>query len=94
MSIFFLLQSCQALFYFFYTTSYKVVEKLQEIRQMISDYKFDFDNEKSITISCGLFECHTCTYSIEDVFNNADSALYYAKEHGKNRLIVYNDIEK
>lgn len=72
----------------------KVIEKLQEIRQIISGYRFDFDNEKSITISCGLFECHTCTYSIEDVFNNADSALYYAKEHGKNQLVVYNDIKE
>lgn len=71
-----------------------MIEKLQEIRQIISGYRFDFDNTKSITISCGLFECYTHTYSIEDVFNNADSALYYEKEHGKNRLVVYNDIKE
>lgn len=44
-------------------------------------------------MSCGLFECHTCTYSTEDIFNNADSALYYAKEHGKNQLAVYNELD-
>lgn len=70
----------------------KVVDKLQEIRQTISNFKFDFDIDKSITMSCGMFECCTCAYSIEDVFNNADSALYYAKEHGKNRLVVYNEM--
>ena len=81
-------------FIFMNTPRHKVVEKLQEIRQMISEYKFDFDNEKSITMSCGLFECRTLTYSVEDVFNNADKALYYAKEHGKNQLVVYNEINK
>lgn len=45
-------------------------------------------------MSCGLFECQTRTYTIEDVFTNADSALYYAKEHGRNQLIIYNEIEK
>ena len=61
---------------------------------MISEYRFDFNTEKTVTMSCGLFECQTRTYTIEDVFTNADSALYYAKEHGRNQLIVYNEIEK
>lgn len=43
-------------------------------------------------MSGGLFECQTCTYTVENVFNNADTALYYAKEHGRNQLIVYEDI--
>ena len=66
----------------------------KEVRKMISEYRFDFNTEKTVTMSCGLFECQTRTYTIEDVFTNADSALYYAKEHGRNQLIVYNEIEK
>ena len=80
-------------FIFLNTPRQKVVEKLQEIRQTISNFRFDFDTDKTITMSCGLFECHTCTYSTEDIFNNADSALYYAKEHGKNQLAVYNELD-
>ena len=29
----------------------------------------------------------------KDIFNNADSALYYAKEHGKNQIAVYNELD-
>lgn len=80
-------------FIFLNTPRQKVVEKLQEIRQTISNFRFDFNTDKAITMSCGLFECHTCTCSTEDIFNNADSALYYAKEHGKNQLAVYNELD-
>ena len=45
-------------------------------------------------MSGGLFECYSSTYTVENVFSNADSALYYAKEHGRNQLIIYNDIHE
>lgn len=81
-------------FIFINVAKKKVIEELQAIRKEISDLRFDFDENKVITMSGGLFECYTCTYTVENVFNNADTALYYAKEHGRNQLIVYNELEK
>jgi len=50
-------------------------------------------NYKHITMSAGVFECHASDkYDVENIFTNADSALYYAKEHGRNQLILYKDI--
>ncbi len=45
-----------------------------------------------ITISVGL-----CKYNGDDTYHEAidkaDNALYYAKEHGRNRLINYSDLQ-
>lgn len=71
-----------------------VINKLEHIRSAISSNKFDFDEEKVITMSCGLFECTTANCVAEDVFSNADLALYYSKENGRNQLNVYNDLSK
>lgn len=30
----------------------------------------------------------------EDIFANADLALYYSKENGRNQLNVFNDLSK
>ncbi len=67
----------------------KVIGELQSVRREISNLRFDFDKDKSITVSVGLFECCAGSYSAEDIFNNADAALYYAKEHGRDQLRVY-----
>ena len=42
-----------------------------------------------VTISCGLAQWSPqCGYSLKDVFNQADMALYEAKRTGRNRLVV------
>ncbi len=49
---------------------------------------FEFNNEK-FSISAG-----TAEYtggSAEEFFNSADSALYYAKNHGKNQCVKYSE---
>jgi diguanylate cyclase (GGDEF)-like protein len=81
-------------FIFINTPKTNVIESLQKIRSSVCNLAFDFDEKKVVTMSGGLFECDTCTYSVENIFNNADTALYYAKEHGKNQLIIYNELEQ
>jgi diguanylate cyclase (GGDEF)-like protein len=50
---------------------------------------------KKLTISIGLASYPEHGLSEEEVLNRADKALYFAKESGRNRTIIYNEnIEK
>ncbi len=61
-------------------------EVMDKTREMISRMPFHFDNEKvQITVSMGLSE-FAGDASIDQVFNQADQALYKAKNLGRNRL--------
>jgi len=51
--------------------------------------------QKKITISIGLASYPEHGLSDEEILNHADKALYFAKESGRNRTIIYNEtIEK
>jgi len=50
---------------------------------------------KKLTISIGLASYPEHGLSDEEILNRADKALYFAKESGRNRTIIYNEnIEK
>jgi len=66
-----------------YTTATK-------IRQNIASLKFTLEEQKSLqfTVSIGVSEIHIeQKESLESAINRADSALYRAKESGRNRVI-------
>lgn len=47
-----------------------------------------------LTISAGVAEFERDAKDIEGLFNKADSALYNAKETGRNRVIIYREAAK
>lgn len=62
---------------------------LQKLRIEVENYKFMYDKKViPVTISIGLAP-YVSGQTIDEVMANADSALYEAKETGRNRLITF-----
>lgn len=55
----------------------------------IEEYKIEGVKEISVTISIGVSEFNKNDKNPEMLYKNADSALYQAKEGGRNRVVVY-----
>lgn len=64
----------------------KANEKAENIRKTVANSQNLICN---FTISIGVTEYNKGDYNI--AIKNADKALYYAKYHGRNRVVVYND---
>ena len=57
----------------------------ERLRKAVEAKKFDIGDKKiNVTISLGVAE-----YKEKDFIENADKALYKAKESGRNKVIVY-----
>ena len=65
----------------------KVMNVVEYIRTEFRCYYFHFMNKDGITCSCGVAE-YTKGESSKAWFNRADSALYKAKESGRNRTVI------
>lgn len=65
----------------------KVMNVVEDIRTEFRCYYFHFMNKDGITCSCGVAE-YTKGESSKAWFNRADSALYKAKESGRNRTVI------
>jgi diguanylate cyclase (GGDEF)-like protein len=65
----------------------KVMNVVEDIRTEFRCYYFHFMNKDGITCSCGIAE-YTPGESSKAWFNRADSALYKAKETGRNRTVI------
>jgi diguanylate cyclase (GGDEF)-like protein/PAS domain S-box-containing protein len=65
--------------------------KLEAFREKVANTPFDIGEGKSIsiTLSIGLAEGHAEYLSIEELLNQADKALYDAKEAGRNRTVIH-----
>ncbi|MEW8492519.1 MAG: GGDEF domain-containing protein [Candidatus Thiodiazotropha taylori] len=66
----------------------KARERGEALRQSVDAYNFRYENIKlNVTISIGV----SCTTedgnTLSDLINRADTALYEAKSHGRNRVI-------
>ena len=65
------------------------------LRKQFNDKKFKSNNLTfQVSISIGISEFKIKDKSVEDIINRADKALYYAKQHGKNQVIVYEEVFK
>ena len=65
----------------------KVMNVVEDIRTEFRCYYFHFMNKDGITCSCGVAE-YVMGESSKAWFNRADSALYKAKEGGRNRTVI------
>lgn len=64
-----------------------VMNVVEDIRTEFRCYYFHFMNKDGITCSCGVAE-YIKGESSKAWFNRADSALYQAKESGRNRTVI------
>lgn len=59
----------------------------ERIRQALEQHVIQADaNALSITVSIGVAEHQSGKERVEDLFNRADEQLYFAKQHGRNRV--------
>lgn len=68
-------------------TEDKTQELAEMIRTQVACLKFDFDQEKQITISIGIAPCRN-NYISEKWIDVADAALYLAKRNGRNQVRI------
>lgn len=65
----------------------------KRLSEQIKNHEFYDENGKpfNVTISIGISEYLENDQSKDDIINRADKALYYAKEHGRDQVIVYEE---
>jgi len=67
----------------------------ERLRQQVEQTDFIIDNSEQgikITVSIGLSLAKEELISIDDLLKQADLALYYAKDHGRNQVVNVQDI--
>ena len=62
---------------------------LERFRRAVQDYPFP--QGEQVTVSCGAIEA-VGRNSASDLLGKADEALYYAKNHGRNRTVTYEQL--
>jgi diguanylate cyclase (GGDEF)-like protein len=68
-------------------------KKTEEIRKSIERLAFNEDDGFKVTISSGVASTEAGV-SFEDTIDRADKCLYKAKKTGRNKVVVYSEIEK
>ncbi len=67
----------------------KAVIPLERFRKTIEDYPFFYDNNNiKVTVSIGVETLNPDIFTSSDLLENADKALYHAKEDGRNKIIT------
>jgi len=75
--------------------AYLAAERLRESVEKQVFPGAETQPQKKLTISIGLASYPEHGQTDEEILNHADKSLYFAKESGRNRTIMYNDnIEK
>ena len=64
-------------------------EKVEKKKINIEEFNIKNIKEISVTISIGVSEYNKNDKSCEILYKNADSALYQAKEEGRNKVVAY-----
>jgi two-component system cell cycle response regulator len=72
------------------TTSGQALEIAERLRANMAEQpiKVDQDTQLSITISLGVSESSEKITSLSSLLNRADSALYGAKQAGRNKVML------
>ena len=66
---------------------------IDRIHKQVKNKIISFEGKEiTFAFSAGLV-CVQKSFSISDLINAADQALYYAKNHGKDQIVVYKEIE-
>lgn len=69
-------------------------QKAEEIRKAIkSRVRIPRHPEFKVTVSIGVAELDH-NPSLEDLIKHADEAMYFAKQHGRDRVVKYTDTKK
>lgn len=66
-------------------------EKVEKKKINIEEYNIEGVKEISVTISIGVSEFNKQIKTPQNLYENADSALYQAKEKGRNQVVVFKD---
>ncbi|MDO6446838.1 GGDEF domain-containing protein [Colwellia sp. 1_MG-2023] len=69
------------------------LETARRIQDSLAHHSVAVKNQKiHITLSIGLATFNEKHKSFEELINDADRAMYFAKENGRNRIEIYQDI--
>lgn len=76
------------------TTPEGMIETAERIRHAVMDLEFDVHQASPlrVTVSIGAFLVKPDFHDMKKAVNNADQALYKAKESGRNQVIQYTDL--
>ena len=65
----------------------RAVVPLERLRKAVEEYPFNHNGQKiQVTISVGVSEVSKKTETVNQLFEDADKALYKAKENGRNQI--------
>lgn len=71
-----------------------IKESLERIRTKIEKFVFEYEKEKlSLTMTFGV-HLFNGKESISSVIEKADQALYYGKETGRNKVVIYDEVKE
>ena len=76
------------------TSSVNALVPLKKIVADIRKQKFKSENNKKfgITVSIGVSEFYEEDGTVNEIIHRADAALYFAKNNGKDRVVVYESM--
>jgi len=65
-------------------------EKAEQFRINVESYPIIVDDQTiQVNVSIGVSELNDTTVTLDSLINQADHALYQAKEFGRNRTVVF-----
>ena len=70
----------------------QMAERMDRVRKVVNELKFDFMPEGQLSFSCGIYEYQGDKMLAQEIFSRADRALYRAKEQGRNRCVCHSDL--
>ena len=71
----------------------KAIIPLERLRKAIENYPFNYDNNDiHVTVSIGVESLNENIGCFEELIDNADKALYYAKGNGRNQVVTSSSL--